>query len=71
MLYSMSDANKKLAEIDTKNQLLNLINQLDVSVTGAVTVLYSGPTGDNIHSSDIIKGMLTNRAGPPHENLID
>lgn len=60
MAYTLEQANAILADINSEAELRNLISQLDVSATGSVTVLYSGPIGNGVSSTDIVKSMLAN-----------
>lgn len=49
-----------MSGINDEVGLRNLINQLDVSASGSVTVLYGGNVGNNIGARAIIDGMLAN-----------
>jgi hypothetical protein len=60
MALSAQEANARLATITTKEQLRDLINQLDISASGKTTILYSGVTADGISHAQIIQGMLRN-----------
>lgn len=44
----------------TVDSLRSLANQVDVSATGKVAVLYSGPIASGISTAGVIKGMLAN-----------
>ena len=64
MSLTAKKASKLLKKIKTEEALLSLIEELDVSSTGKVTLLYSGPLADrsttgykDISSSDMVKAL--------------
>ncbi|WP_434428574.1 RTX toxin [Xylella fastidiosa] len=60
MSLTAEQANALLDSITTKEQLRDLINQLDIHSSGSITVLYSGYTANGLDNSQIIQGMLHN-----------
>jgi len=58
MSLTDSQAVKLLNLVTTEAQLRALIDDLDISATGDVTVLYSDKINDSLHSSSVINGML-------------
>ncbi len=60
MSLTAEQANALLGSITTREQLRDLINQLDIHSSGSITVLYSGYTANGLDNSQIIQGMLHN-----------
>ena len=58
MALTAAEANAQLGNIETPEELRDLIRQLDVSAPGDVTVLYSGGDGLAI-TSKVVKEMTT------------
>jgi Ca2+-binding RTX toxin-like protein len=60
MTLTAQQAIERLTDITTKEELRSLINQLDITATGKITILYSGETASGITNNDIIRAMLHN-----------
>ncbi|MCD8460356.1 calcium-binding protein [Xylella taiwanensis] len=60
MSLTAEQANALLDSITTKEQLRDLINQLDINSGGSTTVLYSGNTVNGLDNFQILQGMLHN-----------
>ncbi|ALR09337.2 hemolysin [Xylella fastidiosa] len=60
MSLTVEQANALLGSITTREQLRDLINQLDIHSSGSITVLYSGYTANGFSNSQILQGMLYN-----------
>ncbi|ALR07191.1 calcium-binding protein [Xylella fastidiosa] len=60
MSLTVEQANALLGSITTREQLRDLINQLDIHSSGSITVLYSGDTANGVSNSQILQGMLYN-----------
>ncbi|ALR01935.1 hypothetical protein [Xylella fastidiosa] len=62
MSLTVEQANALLGSITTREQLRDLINQLDIHSSGRITVLYSAYTANGVSNSQILQGMLYNGA---------
>ena len=58
MAYTVEQVNMLLAKVNTEGELRSLIEQLDVEVTGRVTLLYSGPIGGGASAADVVEAMV-------------
>lgn len=59
MDLTAAQANALLEGIETEDDLRNLVERLDVTAEGKVTVLYSGKVNSGVHSVDVVQAMLS------------